>query len=183
MLILGIIVVIVIIIIITFIIIKNKSSQETSQDEETSQEQPQLDITPEIHNVDEILNDNEVLIIVNVRWVFYGKTCGEKYIWIFEKEYHEGIIPLSFICTIDNIENTYNNFKGTIKSKVLNEIQDGINKAYNFDTCPLEEKDFEIHCPSFIKCVYNNNYLITYGSRTGLIEVYSKNYKYNYQKN
>lgn len=188
MLLLGIIVVLVIIIIIAIVIIKNKSSQETSQEETTqeggtSQKQPQLRLTPEIHKVDEILNDNEVLIIVNVRWVFYGKTCGEKYIHIFDEKYHEGIIPLSFICTIDNIENTYNNFKGTIKSKIFNEIQDGINKAYNFDICPMEEKDFEIHCPNFIKCVYNNDYLITYTNRTGMIEVYSKNYKYNYLNN
>lgn len=163
---------------------REKTSSDEESTSDTSTEHP-VNITYEVHNVDNILNTNEVLVVVNVKWTFWGKTCNDVHTSYQKNEdSHTGIIPMSFICTIDNIESVYNNFKQTIPAKVFEHIHNDIDAAYGFTgNCVIEEKDLEINYPKNIKCIYNNDYLIVFTNKNNNIEIYSKEYKYNYLNN
>ena len=163
---------------------RENTTEKESTSSDTLAEHP-VNITCEIHNVDNILNTNEVLVVVNVKWTFWGKTCNDVFTSYQKNEdYHTGIIPMSFVCTIDNIESAYNNFKQTIPAKVFEHIHNDIDAAYGFTgNCVIEEKDLEIKYPNNIKCIYNNDYLIVFTNKNSNIEIYSKEYKYNYLNN
>ncbi|MBR2022878.1 MAG: hypothetical protein IJ997_04220 [Mycoplasmataceae bacterium] len=194
---------IIIIILIVVIIIVTRESSSSNTPEEPSDtpttepsntpttepsntpEEPSVNITCEVHNVNNILNTNEILFIVNVKWTFWGKSCNDVYTSYQKNEdYHTGIIPMSFVCTLDNIESAYNNFKQTIPTKVFEQIHNDIDTAYGFTgDCVIKEEDIKIDYPNWIKGIYNDNYLIVFTNKTSNIEIYSKEYKYNYLNN